>query len=245
MPEMSGFDVISELKKGEETFRIPVIFITGLQAGEYEDKGVGFGAADYISKPFRPSIVKLRVYNQIQIVNYLNTINRISITDQLTGILNKRGFDNEINREWGRTIREGSPISILIIDVDEFKVYNDKYGHQQGDVALRKVATAINSSLMRSTDIAARRGGGKFVVLFPSTDVTGALEVAEKIRKCIELTEIPLSSGDATWVTASIGVNSLIPMSESILVDFIEQAEKVLYTAKKAGGNGVCCRTTP
>jgi diguanylate cyclase (GGDEF)-like protein len=240
MQEMSGFEVISVLKKTEETLGIPVIFVTGLGDEEYEEKGLGLGAADYISKPFSSAIVKLRVLNQIKIVNQIRTINSISITDQLTGIPNRRGFDRQINREWGRTIREGLPISILLIDVDKFKIYNDTYGHQQGDVALQTVAATIKSSLMRPADTAARWGGEEFAALLPNTDLAGALEVAGNIRENIERTAVPLVCGEATRVTASIGVNSLVPTLDSSLEDFIGQADKALYTAKETGRNRVC-----
>jgi len=240
MPEMSGYEVISVLKKTEETCGIPVIFVTGLGTEEYEEKGLGLGASDYISKPFSSAIVKLRVLNQIKIVNYIRTINNISTTDQLTGVPNRRGFDKLLNREWGRAARERMPLSILFIDVDKFKIYNDTYGHKQGDLALQSVAGTIESSLKRSSDCTARWGGEEFAVLLSNTGLSGALKIAEKIRANIEQSTISLVSGDVTKVTASIGVNTLTPAKNCSLNDFIVQADKALYTAKETGRNRVC-----
>ncbi|MCL2636800.1 MAG: diguanylate cyclase [Oscillospiraceae bacterium] len=239
MPDMDGYEVIAELKKSEKTWNIPVIFITGLDNLGDEEKGLNLGAADYIPKPFSPSIVKLRIKNQIDMINQLRTINRISVTDQLTGIKNRRGFDEYMNREWGRTIREKLPISFLILDADNFKNYNDTYGHQQGDIALQTIANILKTSLRRVTDIAARWGGEEFVVLLPNTDKNGIMEVAEKIRSEIEKTPIPLLSGELTVITVSVGVNTLVPAPETELRDFIDKTDEALYTAKRTGKNKV------
>jgi diguanylate cyclase (GGDEF)-like protein len=224
----------------EETRDIPIIIITGLGSTEDETKGLSFNAADYISKPFHTEIIKLRVRNQIKIVNQMREIRRLSTIDQLTHIPNRRGFDFQLAREWGRSIREKLPISILMLDVDKFKVYNDAFGHQQGDVVLQEVAKTITNSFGRTTDYGARWGGEEFVVLLPNTALEGAKEVAERIRTRIEDLSIPLANGDATGVTISIGVNSMVPEQGDELSEFIEIADKALYTAKKTGRNRVC-----
>lgn len=240
MPDISGYEVLEALKKENETLNIPVVFITGLNSSDDEIRGLSSEAADYINKPFVPEIVKLRVRNQIRIVNQLNTISRLSCTDQLTCIPNRRGFDTQIEREWGRTMRENLPLSILLIDIDRFKEYNDAYGHQQGDEALQTVAEKLAESLGRASDLAARWGGEEFAVLLPNTDLTGALRVAEQLRAIIEQTPIPLVSGELTWTTVSIGVNSVLPAHDSLIEDFVAKADKALYTAKKSGRNIVC-----
>ncbi|MCL2270444.1 MAG: response regulator, partial [Treponema sp.] len=136
MPEMDGYETLAEFKKCDELKNIPIIFITGLSSDKDEEKGLSLDAADYITKPLNAMIVKLRVRNQIQIINQIRTIERISMIDQLTNIPNRRCFDDRLRMEWAITKRERMPISILMMDVDRFKIFNDTYGHQQGDVVL-------------------------------------------------------------------------------------------------------------
>jgi diguanylate cyclase (GGDEF)-like protein len=240
MPEMNGHAVIKALKNSEKTSDIPVIFITGLSNTDDEEKGLNMGAADYISKPFSPAIVKLRVQNQIKMLNQLRIIEQISMIDQLTSIPNRRGFDNRMDMEWVRAIRENTLVSILIMDVDKFKVYNDTYGHQQGDMALRAVAKTLTRSLDRSGDFAARWGGEEFVVLLPNTDLKGALNIAEKIRLNISNVIIPCADGTETKVTISIGVKTHAPRQDSSRESFISEADRALYKAKETGRNRVC-----
>ena len=240
MPEMDGYAVISLLKNSEKTRDIPVVFITGLSNQADEEKGLSLGAADYISKPFSPAIVKLRVRNQIRMLNQLRIIEQVSMIDQLTSIPNRRGFDSRMDMEWIRAIRENTLISVLIMDVDKFKVYNDTYGHQQGDVCLQTVAKTISRSLNRPGDFAARWGGEEFVVLLPGTDINGALKIAERIRKNISEVVICCADGTDTTVTISIGVKTQAPSLDSSRLNFINEADKALYKAKETGRNRVC-----
>ena len=239
MPEMDGYEVLTKLKSLEETREIPVIFISGLSSPEDEEKGLSFEAADYISKPFSAAIVKLRVRNQIQIVNQIRTIERLSITDQVTGIPNRRNFDKRLTLEWRRAMRDQTPLSILAIDIDCFKNYNDKYGHQQGDVALKTVAQLLNQLLKRQGDFVARWGGEEFCVLLPNTISEGALDIAERMRTGIENAAVPCSSGPDTQVTVSIGVNTQIPAQNSLPDFFVASADEALYASKNAGRNKV------
>jgi len=159
--------------------------------------------------------------------------------DQLTGIPNRRSFDNRLDLEWNRAIREKVPISILIIDVDKFKNYNDHFGHQQGDIALQTVAKNIRQSIKRSIDFAARWGGEEFVVLLPVTDSSGALKVAEKIRIAIEKTIIACDDEAGKQITVSIGASTHIPLKEDTITDLINKADNALYKAKESGRNRV------
>jgi diguanylate cyclase (GGDEF)-like protein len=239
MPDMDGYVTLSELKKIKEVQKIPVVFITGLNSDEDEEKGLSLDAADYITKPFSAMIVKLRVRNQIQIVNQMRTIERLSMIDQLTNIPNRRSFDERLNMEWKQAIREQTPISILMIDVDKFKNVNDKYGHQQGDIVLQSIANTFSHSFRRPGDFAARWGGEEFVVLLPNTQFEGATEIAEKIRSDIENMLITGSGGLNLSVTVSIGVNSLIPGQNDSVDAFLSSADNALYAAKDAGRNKV------
>jgi len=240
MPEMDGFEVIKSLKSSEKTRSIPVIFITGLNNTEAEEKGFILGAADYITKPFSSAIVKLRVRNQIQLSNQFKLIKILSMTDELTGLFNRRGFDSRMNLEWARAKREQASLSIILLDLDDFKNYNDVYGHLQGDKALATVAKVLTQSIKRAIDFAARWGGEEFIALLPDTGVSGALSVAEKIRQNIEDTQIPCDDGDITNVTMSLGVNTYIPRQEISIQEFIDGADQALYAAKKTGKNKVC-----
>jgi len=240
MPEMDGYEVFSAFKLFETTRDIPVIFITGLGSNEDEEKGLASGAVDYITKPFSADVIRFRVQNQIRIINQIRTVEGLSMTDQLTGIPNRRSFDQQLNKEWRRAIREKSPIGILMMDVDRFKIYNDTYGHQQGDVALQAVAMTLTKSLRRPADFAARWGGEEFAVLLPVTDIEGALNIAERIRENIEATIILCADGTQANVTASIGVNVQMPAQNDSMDEFIYNADKALYTAKETGRNRVC-----
>jgi diguanylate cyclase (GGDEF)-like protein len=240
MPGIDGYETLSRLKSDEDTQPIPVILITGLGNIENEEKGFILGAADYICKPCAPSIVKLRIKNQINIVNQLRLSNQLSTTDQLTGIPNRRSFNIQVNKEWGRNMRDKKPLSLILLDIDRFKDFNDTYGHQQGDEVLRTIATTLKGSLRRSSDFAARWGGEEFVILLPSTDMNGALIIAERIRENIEQTPIPVQNGLFVGVTVSIGVAMLVPTQETNQNDLISQADRALYDAKEKGRNKVC-----
>ena len=239
MPDVSGFEVIKKLKSSDVTSRIPVIFITGLTGVEDEEKGFFLGAVDYIAKPFNKSIVKARVNTHIKIVDQMRTIEELGLIDALTKIANRRGFENRLAVEWSRAIREKTPLSLLMMDIDKFKNYNDTYGHQQGDVALKSLAETASKALLRSVDFAARWGGEEFVVLLPNADFNGALAVAERIRKNMEDTVILTDDGTATGITVSIGVNSIVPQQCCSSEDFIRKADQALYNAKETGRNKV------
>ena len=239
MPKMSGFDVIVALKGMRETSDIPVIFITGLGNTKDEEKGLVLGAADYIQKPFTSSIVKLRVRNQVKIINQMRMIQHLSVTDPLTNTANRRQFNTWLDQEWKRAIRHKCPLSLLMLDIDHFKVYNDNFGHLQGDKVLKSIANTIKGQLKRPRDLAARWGGEEFAVLLPDTNLTGASKVAEDIRISIEKSIIMFEDKTPTRVTASIGVSCIIPEQHSFIERFVSDADKALYRAKEAGRNRV------
>ena len=242
MPGMSGFDVLKALKRtnDERTRSIPVIVISGLESVEDEEQGFRLGAVDYITKPFHKSLVKARIKTHLRIVEQISIIEQLSLEDALTGIPNRRRFDSAMETEWKSAIREKTPISLLMIDIDNFKRFNDDYGHQQGDMTLKTVAGIIKSSVKRPNDLAARWGGEEFTALLPKTDIDGALIVAENIRSKIENAEIPSVNGaEPLKVTVSIGVSSITPAVKDSIFDFIRQADSALYNAKETGRNKV------
>ena len=241
LPGMDGFEVLTELKKSDKTRSIPVIIISAMTKPDDEVKGLTLGAVDYITKPFHEIVVKTRVETHLRILKQMRVIEKFGFIDTLTNIPNRRQFDRDIIREWNRGKRDSKPFSILMIDVDHFKLYNDTHGHQQGDIALQTVASAITTSLKRATDIAARWGGEEFAVLLPETELAGALKVAEDIRNSVETAMIPGDDGVSVHnVTISIGVAPVVPGDDTNIAELIRRADEALYKAKDTGRNRVC-----
>lgn len=240
MPDMSGFDVLRALKESDRTRHIPAIFVTGLSRVEDEERGFHAGAVDYIVKPFNHAIVKARVETHLKIIKQMRMIERLGMIDALTDIANRRSFDNQLSIEWRRSVREGACISLLILDVDHFKKYNDTHGHPQGDRLLQLLARIMAGSLKRSTDLAARLGGEEFAVILPATPLEGARMLAESIRKNIEESNLICGHcGEGTGVTVSIGVASMVPTMENKSEELMAKADAKLYEAKLSGRNRV------
>ena len=239
MPDMDGYETLEKLQHSEKTKDIPVIFITGLSNADDEEKGLELGASDYITKPFSPAIVKLRVKNQIKIVEQMRLIEELSMTDQLTNLPNRRGFDARMKMEWGRALRDHSPISVLLFDIDKFKTYNDTFGHGQGDVALYTFARALEDAIHRPSDFGARWGGEEFIALLPNTDSKGASTVAETIRKSVEDMIIPCNDERAKKITVSIGAYTCTDEQSENISDCISKADTALYYSKEHGRNRV------
>ena len=241
LPKMSGFEVLDILKSSEETKGIPVIVISGLDNEVDEEKGLLLGAVDYVKKPFKENLVLARMSTQLKVIDQIRIIEKMSMYDTLTNIPNRQNFNIRAKADGGRAVREQTPISVLIIDIDHFKKVNDTHGHQQGDVALVKVAETIASTLRRSSDLAARWGGEEFVVLLPNTLYENAKYIAEIIRSAVEQTSIPGVDGNPPLnVTISIGVASTTPDDTGFMAGLLKEADKALYTAKETGRNKVC-----
>ena len=240
MPDMTGFEVLAQLMDDDDTRDIPVIFITGLARVADEEKGFLLGAVDYIVKPFNTSIVKARVKTHLKIVKQMRTIEKLGMIDALTDIPNRRSFDHQMDVEWRKAVRDRTVMSFIMIDADKFKVYNDTYGHPQGDVLLQTLAETMVKTLKRPSDFAARLGGEEFAVILPDTDLEAALSIAESIRANVEAMEIP-GTGDAanTSITVSVGVATISPTPDDSPAEFIAKADAALYTAKNSGRNRV------
>lgn len=241
MEDMSGFEVLAELKESDLTRHIPVIFVTGLASVDDEERGFKAGAVDYIVKPFNNAIVMARVATHLKIVGQMRTIERLGMIDALTDIPNRRSSDHQFSIEWRRAVREHKPISLMMVDVDRFKQYNDTHGHPQGDILLQALARTVASSLKRPSDLCARLGGEEFAVILPDTDADGALLVAEQIRRGVASRQVPHRNTDAmTSVTVSIGLASKTPGPDDSIEVLMAQADAKLYEAKQGGRNRVC-----
>ncbi|HWR28188.1 MAG TPA: diguanylate cyclase, partial [Negativicutes bacterium] len=166
-------------------------------------------------------------------------LHRLTLVDGLTGIANRRYFDEYLEREWRTGLRQQKSLSLIMADIDFFKLYNDTYGHQSGDDCLRDLASVLDKSIKRVTDLAARYGGEEFTVILPDTDLAGALIVAEKIRKRVEDMQIANIEAPGRWVTISLGVASMVPSTGESSSSLIALADKAMYQAKKSGRNRV------
>lgn len=243
MPEMDGYEVCKRLKRDPRTQNIPVIFITAKSDVEDETRGLELGAVDYITKPFQIPIVKARVKTQINLKRKSDLLESLAALDALTEIANRRRFDEVLEAEWNRARRANTPLSLIIMDVDYFKKYNDIYGHAAGDDCLKRVAQALKYGLRRSSDYIARYGGEEFAVVLPGTDAEAAARVAEQLVGGIASLAIPHSDSEASnCITISAGSATIVPDDELSPRTLLEAADKMLYDAKRTGRNRGCYR---
>lgn len=254
MPGMSGFELCRRLKADPELETVPVIFVTNHTEQAFEVSGFDQGAADFIAKPISAPLVIARVKTQLRVKRMADELRRIALTDLLTGVSNRRGFDEAFDREWRQARRNDEPLALLMIDVDHFKAYNDRYGHSAGDVCLRSVAQALMHASQRPADAVARYGGEEFVILLPQTTRGGAAHVAREILGTMDaLRIVHEGSPTATHLTLSIGVgcyddesacwvpfspetrHTRDPSSRPTPLDLVNAADRALYSAKRAG----------
>ena len=260
----NGIDICRKIKSDAAYQEIPIIMITAQKESEYLKDAFEAGAMDYIKKPIKKiefivrvnSAMKLRKETKAKIerekellklskkLKKMNQkLEKMALLDGLTNISNRRLFDKTIKKEMKRSKRESNPLSLIMIDIDNFKAYNDTYGHQQGDECLKKVASVLTENTKRAADFAARYGGEEFTVILPDTDKEGALKIAEDIRK--EIMELELehkNSITADCVTVSLGVSSICTEKEvdqQLISDFIDRSDQALYQAKENGKNQV------
>lgn len=236
MPEMDGYQICELLKNDEKTKHIPIIFVTAVSEVMDETKGFAVGALDYITKPFHPPTVKARVEIQLNLKRKQELLEKFAFIDALTEIPNRRRFDEVLEKEWNRAMRSEKPIALLIMDVDNFKQYNDNYGHGKGDVVLRRVAAAIKDTLQRAGDFVARYGGEEFAAVLPYCNLDRAMDTAEHIiREVDELNIAHAYSPIASYLTLSIGVSVTGGNPGPTKQNLIDAADKTLYEAKAEG----------
>ncbi len=232
MPEMDGYEVCRCLQREEKTRNIPVIFVTARDNEEDEEKGLKLGAVDYIRKPFSPAIVEARVKTQITLKQQCDQLQRLAMHDQLTGLYNRHYLIDTAARKIARALRHKQGLSLIIIDIDHFKLINDQYGHCGGDAVLRDIAATL-LELSRTEDIVSRVGGEEFVILLEHCDIKSAENKAELMREAIELRK-----PQGISVTASFGVTELSVNGEGF-IKFLDRSDSALYQAKNKGRNRV------
>lgn len=241
MPEMDGYTVCRALKENDLTRSIPVIFVTALEGSENETKGFDLGAVDYITKPFSTPVVRARVRTHVTLKQQTDLLEHLAFIDGLTGIANRRHFDQQLAKEWARMLRENAPLSLLMIDVDHFKSFNDRYGHGAGDDCLRRIGRALADVPKRAGDLVARYGGDEFAVILPTTDANGALVMARAMDAAVTaLKHGPVGSPAADQITLSLGAATGTPHAVGDIQAFIQAADLALYRAKTSGRNQIC-----
>ncbi|MYN19499.1 diguanylate cyclase [Rugamonas sp. FT107W] len=242
MPGMDGYAVCAALRNSPRLQDIPVIFVTALNQPEDETRALEAGAVDFISKPFNVAVVRARVRSQLTIKRQADAMRELSMTDGLTGVANRRSFNDTLDAEWRRCARAGLPLSVIMIDVDHFKPYNDHYGHQAGDLCLQQVSAAMARCASRPQDLLARYGGEEFILLLPQEPAAGAEVVARRILEEVRGLAIPHAAAPtAPYVSVSLGVCTALPPLDSIDSNtLIRMADSQLYRAKQDGRNRYC-----
>jgi diguanylate cyclase (GGDEF)-like protein len=241
MPGMDGYEVCSRLMADPATHDIPIIFVTAQTDEAAETVGLELGAVDFIAKPINPNIVRARVRTQLTLKAQSDLLRHWVYIDGLTGVHNRRHFDEQLTAEWGRAVRNGAPLSVVLLDVDLFKRFNDRYGHQAGDDCLKRVAATLKASLLRPGDMVARYGGEEFVCLLPDTGLDGALALARRLGHDIEALEIEHADSDvAPVVTVSLGVSSKSEDTVGTAAALLREADAQLYIAKSRGRRQAC-----
>jgi diguanylate cyclase (GGDEF)-like protein len=241
LPGMDGYEVCARLKADALTQDIPVIFVTSHRDELAETRGLDGGAVDFISKPFHPDIVRARVRTHVALKAQGDLLRRWAYIDGLTGVHNRRSFDERLAVEWGRAARNRTALSVVLIDVDHFKRFNDRYGHQAGDACLRRVAAVLKAGLKRPGDLLARYGGEEFACLLPETDLAGAMQVARALGQLVWAQAIAhADSSVAPVLTVSLGVCSKAVQTSAGAAELIRVADLQLYAAKAAGRHQVC-----
>ncbi len=263
MPDINGLDLLAEYRRHPAIADVPVIMLSGTSTAEVKADAFQRGADDYIVKMPHPVelIARIRHHSRVYVEHLEREsalkalqkekqklaaanleLERLSSLDGLTGIANRRYFDTVFDREWRRAMRETEPLSLIMCDVDYFKLYNDSYGHQPGDECLKLVTSCMRKAMHRPTDLVARYGGEEFVILLPGTHARGAIKIAEKVRRAVLDLQLPHEKSDVhDCVSISMGAATVAPMIRHQPEALLLAADQALYAAKEAGRNRVIC----
>jgi diguanylate cyclase (GGDEF)-like protein len=241
MPGLDGFEVCRQLKGDDATRHIPVIFVTAHTDPAQETHGLNLGAVDFIAKPVNPDVVRARVKTHLTLKFQSDLLRKLVFLDGLTGVFNRRYFDQQIATEWARASRSNAPLSLVLLDVDFFKLFNDQYGHQAGDDALRVVSHALKACLRRPADLVARYGGEEFGCILPETSYEDALQMAHELERRVRELAVPHAGSSAAGViTISVGLATRTGAVEGDVSNLIGLADSMLYKAKRSGRACVC-----
>ncbi|WP_028867677.1 GGDEF domain-containing response regulator [Psychromonas arctica] len=244
MPVMNGYEVCNILKTNTATRHIPIIFVTSAESVAEEQKGLLLGAVDYVIKPVNLNLLRARVSNHMQVVSDRKELEALSSLDGLTGIANRRQLDIMLKQNYASMIRSNENLSIIMLDIDDFKSYNDTYGHTKGDHCLKSVAQTIFQARRRDADTIGRYGGEEFAIILPNTEVEGALLIANDVLDRIRDLKLKHSGNSMhKIVTVSMGLVTFTSQQDNpqhvALEDLVNYADAQLYQAKKKGKNCV------
>ena len=238
MPGMNGYEVCRQLKADAATRGSNIIIVTSHKSVEHEVAALEAGAADFITKPLNAPLVRARVKTQLLVKKQADELHKLAELDGLTGIYNRRYFDELFTQEWRRHQRQRSPLGLALVDVDFFKAYNDAYGHQEGDECLRAVANGLKGALRRSGEQIARYGGEEFVIILPYTEIDELRRIGSWLCEQIRDLRIPHAKSQvADCVTISVGLACSVPGINNTQTNLLGQADKALYQAKADGRN--------
>ena len=255
MPDLDGYEVARQIRQLESPGDwTPIIFLSSLNKDKDIEMGIAAGGDDYLLKPISEIVLAAKIRAMQRIIQMRQSLlvltrkldaanqelKRLTSLDGLTGIANRRHFDSVLLQEWRRSMRQGEELSILMCDIDFFKMYNDSFGHQSGDECLRRIAQTLTLTMDRGGDLLARYGGEEFVAVLPGTSLNGATLVAEQMRQAISQLAMVHPGTPFAHVTASFGVASAIAMPETDPMDVVGAADLALYKAKHEGRNRVC-----
>ncbi|MBZ9648533.1 diguanylate cyclase [Sphingobium sp. 3R8] len=238
MPDLDGFEVCRQFKSDAMLVDIPVIFTTGLGDTEDEMRGLSLGAIDYVTKPIQPAILRARVGNHVELKRLRDQLAAMAVTDALTGLSNRRHLERALETEASRLSRSGEWLSVVMLDIDFFKQFNDTYGHPAGDRCIMMVGAALTRAVKRASDVSARYGGEEFACILPGTDPHSAELVAQEILLQVQSLNIPHEMSQVSpFITVSIGVASARCSSTMEVGRWISEADQQLYAAKREGRN--------
>ena len=238
MPGLDGLAVCQQLKADPVLANIPVIFVTACMDPADETRALEAGGVDFITKPVNPMVVRARVKTHLTLKAQEDFLRSLVFIDGLTGVANRRRFDEALLSEWRQCRRAGTPLALLMIDIDHFKRYNDHYGHPTGDACLQQVAAVLKAAMQRACDLVARYGGEEFVCLLPGCDQAPALAKAQALQAALAAQGIAHeASPTAAWVTLSIGVAVAQPQAGGSPAALVAAADAALYSAKHRGRN--------
>lgn len=243
MPDTDGIEACKLLKGDEQTSGIPVILVTAGGSESAEQAGFTAGAVDFIRRPISTALLNARVRLHLRLADQAKTLRLASLVDPLTGLQNRRRFDSEVALQWGRSAALSAPLSVIMIDIDYFKNYNDALGHGEGDRALKLVAEALTGALSRTGDLLVRWGGEEFAVMLPDTDAQGATAVAERMLAAVRSLALPHPESQCgTTLTVSAGVADTPAPTHMPMAELVAAADLQLYRAKAAGRDQVAWR---
>lgn len=236
MPEMGGYTVCQRLKSDALTQNIPVIFVTAKHNPSEEARALDAGGVDFLTKPFHVKVVQARVRTHLTLKYQSDMLRSLALTDGLTDVGNRRHFDDTLQAEWRRCVRAGQPLSLILVDVDFFKRYNDHYGHPAGDACLQSIASVLKAGFTRSHDMAARYGGEEFVCILPDTPLAGAVKKAHELEHAVRDLGIAHEKSDVCGVvTISLGVAVAHPAKGENPANLVACADEQMYRAKESG----------